>query len=84
MCKALRLKNENTVVTMLMAAGVPEPASSGMRMVQIELSHARFADAQAMTRQAGFDLERGLSEFVGIAAEDRTIRKALERSFRQP
>lgn len=73
------IRNKNVLVTMLKAAGLPEVAMPGMREVRVLLSNARYADAAAMTRQAGFDLERGLSEFVSAAARDRTIRDVLQR-----
>lgn len=78
-CRALKVGNKNALITMLASSGVPNVASPGMRQVRLELSNARYADAAAMTRQAGYSLEQGLSEFIGIAAKDRTIRKALER-----
>ncbi len=74
------IRNKNALVTMLKASGLPEVAMPGMREVRVLLSNARYADAAAMTRQAGYELEAGLSEFIGMAAKDRTIRQALERN----
>lgn len=80
--KRLDVRNVGGLVTVLKAHGVRGVGSPGMWEVRLQLSNARHADAVAMTRQAGYDLERGLSEFVGLAAKDRTIRTTLERARR--
>lgn len=78
--RQLDVRNVNALVTVLKAHGVPEVAHAGMREIRVLLSNARYADAAAMTRQAGYELEAGLSEFLSIAAKDRTIRDTLARA----
>ena len=75
----LDVRNVNDLCSVLRAHGVPETGRPGMREIRIELSHARYADAAAMTRQAGYELEAGLTEFLTISAKDRTIRETLNR-----
>ena len=80
--QSLDIKNVNALVTAIKAAGIDEVAQPGMREIRILLSHARYADALAMTRQAGYELHTGLQRFVEISAKDRTIRDVLIKDKR--
>lgn len=81
-CRHLSIKNQNALVTMLNAYGLPSGSGPGMREIHIELSNARYADVSAMTRQAGYQLETGVQRFLEVSAKDRTIRDVLMKADR--
>lgn len=80
--RELDIRNTNALVTVLKAHGIPDVGQAGMREIRVLLSNARYADVAAMTRQAGYQLETGVGEFLAISAKDRTIRSVLEKTRR--
>jgi hypothetical protein len=78
-CRHLGIKNQNALVTVLRAYDLPDVVRPGVREIRVTLSHARYADLAAMTRQAGYQLETGIQEFLEISAKDRVIRDVLEK-----
>ncbi|MCA0317485.1 MAG: hypothetical protein LCH88_05375 [Proteobacteria bacterium] len=82
-CKELDVRNEAALITVLKAHGVPDHVvPAGMREVRAHVSNARHADIAAMVRQAGYELEAGVGEFLAITAKDRSIRATLTRAKR--
>lgn len=80
--RSLDVRNVNALITAIKAAGIPEIGQPGMREIRIMLSHARYADVSAMTRQAGHEMHTGVQEFLEISAKDRTIRDVLLKARR--
>ena len=74
------VKNVNGLMAAVKADGIPDngvpPGSFEVRCV---LSAPRYHDLKAQLQQAGYGLEDGLAEFVGQAAKDRVVGKALAR-----
>lgn len=81
--RELDVRNISGLVTALRAHGVPEaPVGPGMREVRAVLSNARHIDLAAMIRQAGYEFQSGLNEFMAIVTKDRMVRDILLKARR--
>lgn len=78
--RRLDVRNVSNLTAAVLAHGLPPttvpPGSFEVRCV---LSAPRYHDLKAQLQQAGYGLEDGLAEFVGQAAKDRAVGKALGR-----